>query len=75
VQSSSLFTARLHGSNFDVVLRKLIFELQAFSQGIHETSMVRFYSSVYSDDIVFIRQTTCRDGAFRELPHQSLPQH
>ena len=31
------------------MLRKLIAELQAFSQCIQETPMVRFYSSVYAD--------------------------
>jgi hypothetical protein len=40
VQSSSFFTARLHRAHFDVVLRKLILELQTFSQGVNETSMV-----------------------------------
>ena len=30
VQNSSFFTARLQRPHFDVVLRKLIFELQAF---------------------------------------------
>jgi hypothetical protein len=34
VQRISLFTTRLHRLNFDVVLRKLIPKLQAFSQGI-----------------------------------------
>ena len=40
MQSCSLFTARLHRAHFDVVLRKLILELQTFSQGVNETSMV-----------------------------------
>ena len=74
MQSCSLLAACLHRSNFDVVLRKLIFELQAFSQRIHKTSMVRPYSSVDSDDIVLIRQAMTRDDVFHELPHQSPPQ-
>jgi hypothetical protein len=37
------------------VLRKLIPKLQAFSQCIQETSMVRFYSSIYADDKMLIR--------------------
>jgi hypothetical protein len=34
--------------------RQLIPKLQAFSQSIQETSMVRFYSSIYSDDKMLI---------------------
>jgi hypothetical protein len=70
-----VITARVHRSNFDVVLRKLIFELQAFPQRIHKTPMVRFHSSVDSNDIVLITQTMRRDDVFDELPHQSPPQH
>ena len=44
MQRNSLLTARLHRLHFYVVLRKLIAELQAFSQCIKETPMVRFYS-------------------------------
>jgi hypothetical protein len=33
--------------------------------------MVRFYSSVDSDDVVLIRQAMSRDGAFHDTPHQS----
>ena len=47
MQSSSSLIVRLHRLNFYVVLRKLIPKLQAFSQSIQETAMVRFYSSVY----------------------------
>ena len=65
---SSSFTARLHRSDFDVVLRKLILQMQTFSQRIHKTSMVRFYSSIYSDDIMLIRQMS-RDSAFHGIPH------
>jgi hypothetical protein len=56
MQSSSLQTIRLLRLNFYVVLRKLIPKLQAFSQCIQETSMVRFYSSIYSDDKMLIRR-------------------
>jgi hypothetical protein len=31
--------------------------------------MVRFYSSIYSDDKMFIRQMSL-DGAFHAIPHQ-----
>jgi hypothetical protein len=68
-ESVQSFTARLHRLNFYVVLRKLIPKLQAFPQCIQKTSMVRFYSSVDSDDVVLIRQTI-RDGAFHAIPHQ-----
>jgi hypothetical protein len=65
VQSSSLFTARLHSADFDVVLRELIPKLQAFPESIQEASMVRFYSSIYADDKMLIRQMSC-DSAFHE---------
>jgi hypothetical protein len=68
VQRNSLLTARLHRLDFYVVLRKLIAELQAFSQCIQETPMVRFYSSIYADDKVLIRQMSC-DSAFHGIPH------
>jgi hypothetical protein len=55
--------------NFYVALRKLIAELQAFSQCIQETPMVRFYSSIYADDELLIRQMSC-DSAFHGSPHQ-----
>jgi hypothetical protein len=61
---------RLHRLNLYVVLRKLIPKLQAFSKCIQETPMVRFYSSIYSDDKVFIRQIS-RDSAFHEIPHDA----
>ena len=60
---------RLHRLNFYLVLRKLIPKLQAFSQSIQETSMVRFYSSVYSDNKMLIRKMSC-DSAFMEIPTQ-----
>jgi hypothetical protein len=56
-------------ARFDLVLRKLIFELQAFSERIHKTSMVRFYSPVDSDDVMLIRQTMSCDSAFHGTPH------
>jgi hypothetical protein len=68
------FTAHLHRPDFYVVLRKLIPELQAFSECIHKTSMVRSYSSIYSDDKVFIRQMSC-DNAFHGIPHQIAAAH
>ena len=69
MQSNSLLTARLHRLHFYVVLRKLIAELQAFSQCIQETPMVRFYSSIYADHELLIRQMSC-DSAFHGIPHQ-----
>jgi hypothetical protein len=63
VQRNSLLTARLHRLDFYVVLRKLIAELQAFSQCIQETSMVRFYSSIYADDKMLMRQMS-NDSVF-----------
>jgi hypothetical protein len=56
VQSSSSLAVRRHRLNFYLVLRKLIAKLQAFSQRIQETPMVRFYLSIYSDDIPFVRR-------------------
>ena len=70
MQSSSLLTVRLHRLNFYFVLWKLIFESQALSQRIHETSMLRFYSSVDSDDKMLLRQTSL-DAAFHAIPHQN----
>jgi hypothetical protein len=72
VQRISLFTAGLHRLNFHVVLRKLIAKLQAFSQGIQETSMVRLYSSIHSDDEMLIRKMSC-DSFLMGFPTQSLP--
>jgi hypothetical protein len=67
--NSSFFAARLHRAHFDIVLRKLILQLQAFSQRIHKTSMVRFHSSVDSDDIVLAMS---RDSAFHGTPHSLI---
>jgi len=67
-----LLTARLHRLDFYVVLRKLIAELQAYSQCIQETPMVRFYSSIDADDELLIRQMSC-DSAFHGIPTKSLP--
>jgi hypothetical protein len=69
-----LLTIRLHRLNFYVVVRKLIAELQAFSQCIQETPMVRFYSSIYADDESLIRQMSC-DSAFHGIPHQIAAAH
>ena len=74
MQSSFLLTVRLHRLNFYVVLRKLIAKLQAFSQCIQETPMVRFYSSIYADDKMLIRQMSC-DSAFHGSPHQIAAAH
>jgi hypothetical protein len=70
VQSGSLLTLCLHRLNLYVELRKLIPKLQAFSECIQETPMVRFYSSIHSDDEMLIRQVRC-DSAFHGNPHPS----
>ena len=72
MQSSSLLAVRL--LNFYVVPRKLIPKLQACSQCIQETSMVRFYSSIYADDKMLIRQMSC-DSAFHGSPHPIAAAH
>ena len=74
MQSRSLFTACIHHAHFEFVLRKLIFELQAFSQCIQETSMVRFYSSIHANDEMLIRQIS-GDSAFHGIPHQIAAAH
>jgi hypothetical protein len=66
--------ARSHRLNFYFVLRKLITELQAFSQRIQETSMVRSYSSIYSDDKMLKSQMSV-DGAFHAIPQQIAAAH
>jgi hypothetical protein len=67
VQCGSLLIVRLHRLDFYVVPRKLIAKLQAFSKSIQETSMMRFHSSVYSDDEMLIRHVSC-DSAFHRIP-------
>jgi hypothetical protein len=74
VQSSSLVTVRLHRLHFYVVLRKLISKLQALSQCIHEASMAGFYSSIYSNDEMLIRQMS-DDSAFHGTPHHIAAAH
>ena len=69
-----LQTALMHRADFDIVLRKLVAQIQAFPQRVYETAMVRFYSTVDPNDIVVIRQVIC-DGAFHVRPHPSLPRH
>ena len=60
MQRNFLPTVRLHRLDFHVVLRKLISKLQACSQCIQETSMVRFYSSIHLEDKVLIRRSRWR---------------
>jgi hypothetical protein len=69
VQSSSLLTVSLHRLDFYVVPRNA--ELQAFSQCIRE---VRFYSSIYADDELLIKQMSC-ESAFHGIPHQIAAAH
>jgi len=61
-----LLTALMHRSDFDIVLRKLVAQIQALSQRVYETAMVRFYSTVDPNDIVVIWQVIC-DGAFHVM--------
>ena len=68
------FTAHLHRPDFYVELRKLIPKLQAFSKSIQETSMVRFYSSIYADDEMLIRKMSC-DSAFHGFPTKIAAAH
>ena len=57
------------------MLRKLIAKLQAFSQGIQETSMARLYSSIYSDDKMLIAKMN-GDSAFHgNFPTQIAAAH
>ena len=70
VQNSASSTSLMHRLDFNVVLRKLIPKLQAFSKRIQEASMVRFYSSIHADDKMLIRQMS-RDSAFHGIPHPS----
>ena len=72
--NSCFFTVRLQGSDFYLVLRKLIPKLQAFSKCIQETPMVRFYSSIDADDEMLIRQMSS-DSAFHGIPHQIAAAH
>ena len=63
-----------HRPDFYVELRKLIPKLQAFSKSIQETSMVRFYSSIYADDEMLIRKMSC-DSAFHGIPTKIAAAH
>ena len=69
-----MLTVHLHRLDFYVVLRKLIPKLQAFSKSIQETPVVRFYSSIYADDKMLIRQMS-GDSVFHEIPHQIAAAH
>jgi hypothetical protein len=67
VQIRPLLGGRLHRSDFDVVLRESISQVQAFSQCFHKPSMARLCSSIDFDDVVLIGQMI-RDGAFHGTP-------
>jgi hypothetical protein len=64
----------MHRADLYIVLRKLVAQIQAFSQRVYETAMVRLYSTVDPNDIVVIRQVIC-DSAFHVRPHPSLPRY
>jgi hypothetical protein len=74
VQGGSLFTARLYRLNFDIVLRKLIPKLQAFSKGIQEPTMVLFYSTIHADNKMLIRQMS-GDSVFHGVPRHIAAAH
>ena len=68
VQNSSLrYFLSCYLTHFDVVVRKLIFEQQAFSQCIRIALMYRIRSTIDLEDIVLV----CRDPIFHETPHHS----
>ena len=54
VQRHLLLTALMHRADLDIVLRKLVAQIQAFSQRIYETAMVRFYSTIDPNDVVVV---------------------
>jgi len=72
MQNSTLryFFSRVFHAHFDVVVRKLIFELQARYQRILVTSMRRVNLPVNLEDIILTERTVRRDPIFHETPHQ-----
>jgi len=58
-------------ANFNVVMRKLISELQACPQCIQESSMPRFCSPIDLDDVILIMQAMSRDLVFHATLHPS----
>jgi len=76
-QSNSMPNGFLHDffsgvfhAYFHVVVRKLIFELQACYQCILIAPMRRTHLSIDLEDIVLMRRTKRRDPIFHETPHQ-----
>ena len=63
-------------AQFDVIMRKLILELQACSQCILKTSMRRVDPPIDLQNVAFARETAVgRDPIFHETPHQYIPRH
>ncbi len=59
---------------FDVITRKLIFELQTCSQCVLVASMRRANLPIDLQDVVLVREATIRrDPIFHETPHQYAP--
>jgi len=61
-------------AQFDVIMRKLILELQACSQCILKTSMRRVNPPIDLQDVAFAWEIG-RDPIFHETPHQYIPRH
>jgi hypothetical protein len=59
---------RLHRYDFYIVMRKLVSKQEALSQGIQETSMVRFDSAIDANDEVFVRQASGHSGIHEVSP-------
>ena len=74
LSAENFFHRSPHRLDFYAVLRKLIAKLQTFSQCVQETPMVRFYSSIYSDDKILISQMS-RVSGFHGSPHQIAAAH
>jgi hypothetical protein len=73
MQNSSLhYFFSCYLTHFDVVVWKLIFKQQAFSQCIRIASMYRIRSTIDLEDIVLVRESAVRrDPIFHETPHHS----
>jgi len=72
MQNRSLhyFFSRVFHAHFDVVVRKLIFELQARYQRILVAPMGRVNLPIDLENIILMKRTIGRDPIFHETPHQ-----
>jgi len=63
-------------AQLDVIMRKLILELQTCSQCILKTSMRRVNPPIDLEDVALTREIVIgRDPNFHETPHQYILQH